>query len=129
MRSPPTTTAVCAGRARACSATSDARSRNGSGSGAGVRIAIGPRGSVVVSPLQEFDPVGLDQVDTSMLLGDAPQPDVGAEVPQRLGLADTLERFAQHGFDEIEHALCRSTICLDPMAQVVDEFRVEDREP
>ena len=45
---------------------------------------------VVVAALQKLNPVGLDQVDTAMLLRNAPGPDIGPEVFQRFGLADSI---------------------------------------
>ncbi len=68
--------------------------------------------SVVVAALQELNPVGLDQVDTAMLLGDAPGPDIGAEVFQGFGLADAVEGVAQNGLNQIQLAQTLPTMAL-----------------
>lgn len=53
--------------------------------------------SVVVVALKKLDPIGLHQVDASMLLGDAARPDITAQVAQRFRLADAAEGIAEHG--------------------------------
>ena len=72
-------------------------------------------GSVVIAALQELDSVGLDQIDTAMFLGDAPGPDIGAEVFQGLGLADAVEGVAQNGLNQIQQSLCGTAVRLDPV--------------
>lgn len=72
-------------------------------------------GSVVVTALQELDSVGLDQIDTAMLLRDAPGPDIGTEVFQRLGLADAVEGVAQNGLNQIQQALGGTAVRLNPV--------------
>ena len=72
-------------------------------------------GSVVVAALQELDSVGLDQIDTAMFLGDAPGPDIGAEVFQRFGLADAVEGVAQNGLNQIQQSLCGSAVRINPV--------------
>ncbi len=50
-----------------------------------------------------------------MLLGDAPGPDIGAEVFQRFGLADTVEGVAQNGLNELQQSLCGTAVRLNPV--------------
>ena len=71
--------------------------------------------SVVVAALQELDPVGLDQVDTAMLLRNASGPDIGPEVFQRFGLADAVEGVAQDGLDQLQQPLGGAAIRLNPV--------------
>ena len=71
--------------------------------------------SVVVAALQELDSVGLDQIDTAMLLGDAPGPDIGAEVFQGFGLADAVEGVAQNGLNQIQQSLCGTAVRPNPV--------------
>ena len=61
--------------------------------------------SVVVATLQELDSIRLHEIDAAVLLRDAARPDIGAEVFQGFGMADSLEGLSERGFDEIEQAL------------------------
>ena len=72
-------------------------------------------GSVVVAALQELDSVGLDQIYAAMLLGDAPGPDIGTEVFQRFGLADTVKGVAQNGLNQLQQSLCGTAVRLNPV--------------
>jgi hypothetical protein len=63
----------------------------------------------VKTPLKKFHPVGLDQIDTTMLLGDTPRPNVRLQVFQGFGLADTFKRASQRSLDEIKQAFGMSS--------------------
>ena len=71
--------------------------------------------SVVVATLQKLDSVGLDQIDTAMFLGDAPGPDIGAEIFQGFGLTDAVEGVAQNGLNQIQQSLCGTAVRLNPV--------------
>ena len=74
---------------------------------------------VVVAALQELDPVGLDQVDTAMLLRNAPGPDIRTQIFQRFGLADANEGVAQNGLNQLQQPLCCAAVRLNPVLQVL----------
>lgn len=82
--------------------------------------------SVVVSALKEVESIVTHQVDEAMLLGDSTRPDVGTEVPDRLGLADTREGVTADGFDEVHDLQGHTTIRLNPKPQVFAELVLED---
>ena len=75
--------------------------------------------SVVVAALQELNPVGLDQVDTAMLLGNAPGPDIRTQIFQRFGFADTFEWVAQDSLHQLQQPLGGATVRLNPVLQVL----------
>ena len=64
-----------------------------------------------------------------MFLRDSPRPHVRAKILQRLGVADSLEWVAQYGFDEIEETRGCAAFGLNPVAEILDELRMEDRLP
>ena len=74
---------------------------------------------VVVATLQELNPVGLDQVNTAMLLRDAPGPNIGTQIFQRFGLADAIEGVAQNGLNQLKQPLCCAAVRLNPVLQVL----------
>ena len=53
-----------------------------------------------------------------MLLRDAPGPDIGAEVFQRLGLADAVEGVSQNGLNQIQPSLGGAAVRLNPVLEV-----------
>jgi len=71
----------------------------------------------VIAALQELNPVGLDQVVTALLLRNAPGPDIGPEVFQRFGLADTIKGVSQNGFI-LQQPLCGAAVRFNPVLQV-----------
>ena len=74
---------------------------------------------VVVAALQEFDPVGFDQVDTAMLLRNTPGPDIRTQIFQWFGLADAIEGVAQDSLYQLQQPLGGATVRLNPVLQVL----------
>ena len=74
---------------------------------------------VVIAALQEFDPVGFDQVDTAMLLRNTPGPDIRTQIFQRFGLADAIEGVAQDSLYQLQQPLGGATVRLNPVLQVL----------
>lgn len=60
-----------------------------------------------------------------MLFGEPPGPRAAGQVTQGFGLAEALERVAEHGLDQVEQAQRDLAIGLDPPAQVVEELFLE----
>lgn len=81
--------------------------------------------SIMIPGLEKIDSVVPDQVNQAVLLGDAPGPEAGGEMLEGFGFADALEWVAEDRFDKIQDAQGGFALCLDPMAQVVPEFRLE----
>jgi hypothetical protein len=85
-------------------------------------------GSVVIPRLKKTYALGGHRVHQPMLLSDPARPRPREDVLQRLGFAETLERIAHHGFHEIENAESDAAVGFDPVAEVLPELRMEDRD-
>lgn len=77
---------------------------------------------------QEVDPPVAHQVDHSMFLRDAARPAALHVEAQGLGLADPLQRIAQHVLDELEDTHRDDTVAGYPVREVFTELGMEDRE-
>ena len=83
----------------------------------------------MVSRLQEIDTASGDQVHQPVLLGKPPRPRAGGQEPERFWLAYAFERVAHDGCDEIQGSKRQPAIRFDPEAQILEELRLEDRNP
>ena len=83
----------------------------------------------MVPRLQEIDPVAADQIYDAVLLGQTAGPDAGGKVFQRFRLADSGKGVAQNRFHNDQGAQGNPSFRGNPMAQVLDKFRMEDRLP
>ena len=81
----------------------------------------------MIACLGEEDAVVFDSIDQAVLLSDAPRPDTGAEVAQRLGFADAIERIAADGFNQFENPQGGFPIRGNPMPRILQEIAVEDQ--
>ena len=82
------------------------------------------QGSVVVAPLQKFDPIRLDEIDAAVLPADATRPDARTEVLERFGLTDARNRIAQHGTHPLQQAEGCPAIGVDPGLQEIRRAHV-----
>ena len=61
-----------------------------------------------------------------MLLGDAARPCAGCQIFERLGLADSYERIAHDGLDEIENTKSHLSVRLHPMPKIFAELELKN---
>ena len=83
-------------------------------------------GSIVVTGLKKIDGFVVDTVDQPVFLGNTPRPTACEHIPERLGLAGTLERIAHNCLNQIEHSNCDVPVGFNPISQVLSEFGMED---
>ena len=58
----------------------------------------------MIPRLEKVDAVPADSINQAMLLGDPSRPAARQFKLQRFGLANTLKRIAQNGFDQFQNA-------------------------
>jgi hypothetical protein len=80
----------------------------------------------VIPGLEEVNAVVTNEIHDPVLGREPPAPDVGAEMLERLRLADSLERIAHHGLDDLERAPGGPWLGFDPPAEVFTELTLED---
>lgn len=102
----------------------------GGGSGGHCGWGIGNSGDcpdlVVVAGLEEVDAGCRDAVDEAVFLGDAAGEAAGEGEAEGFGFAWALVGVAEGGFDEVEDAEGGGAVVFDPVAEVGEEFGVED---
>ena len=81
--------------------------------------------SIVVSRLQEIDPIPAYPIDQPVLLRDPPGPASGERILQGLRLPNTGKRLTQDGFHQLKGPKGDLTIGFHPVTQVFAELRVE----
>lgn len=84
-------------------------------------------GSVVVTGLKQVDAIGRDEVNDTVLLGEAAGPCVRREIAKGLGLTDSREGIPKNGLHEIHAAEGELSIGIDPMPKIVPKLRVKNR--
>lgn len=84
---------------------------------------------VVITALEEVEAIASDQVNKAVFLGDATRPHVRSEVLEGLRLADSAEGVASNRFDEVHDFEGNSTIRVNPEAEVLSEFVLEEDPP
>lgn len=82
--------------------------------------------SVVVPSLKKIDTICAHQIDKTVLLGYAPGPGIGGNELEGLRFANAFKRITKDVFDDSNHAQGRLAIMLDPVLQILDEFRLKD---
>lgn len=82
--------------------------------------------SIMISGLEEIDAVVADEVNEAVFLGEAAGTDAGGKILERFRFADTAEGIAYDGLDKIEGTQRHLAVGLDPVAEVVVEFRLEN---
>lgn len=80
----------------------------------------------MVPCLEEVDPVRAHQINDPVFLRQPAGPHIRSEVFQQFRLADAGKRVPQGGIDQVEGAERDLTIRFDPVAQILQELRVED---
>lgn len=81
----------------------------------------------MIAGLGEQEAVVFHPIDQAMFLGDAPGPNAGAEMAERLGFAGAPEGIAADGFNEFEYSKSDFPIRGDPVCQIFQEVAVEDQ--
>ena len=61
-----------------------------------------------------------------MLLGQAARPEVRPQMFERLRLADSAERVADHHLDELQYPERDTAVGLNPMGQILAKLGLED---
>ena len=85
--------------------------------------------SVVVAGLEKLDAVSEDFVNEAIRLVDPTRPHVASEVFERFWLANTGEGISQHCLDQIQDAQGSLAIGVDPVAEILEAFVLQDRGP
>ena len=76
-----------------------------------------------------MDPLIQDEINEPVFTRYSPRPEVGTEVTEQLGFADSLERRAHNCFDEAEDSQRGLSIRLDPPAEVLETFLLNNEKP
>lgn len=82
---------------------------------------------VVISRLQKINTVVPDKIDDAMFLCQAPRPTAWSKILKWFRLANAFKRFPQNCLDQFESAQGKLSIGFNPVAQVFDEFGLENR--
>ncbi len=77
----------------------------------------------MITSLNEFNPVGKYPIDDTMFLANSPAPAASKIVPQRLGLADSVEWIGKDCRHQIENPERSFAICLNPATQIFAKVR------
>ena len=80
----------------------------------------------MVSGLQEIDPVVPDEIDEAMFLSEAAGPDAWSQIFERFRLADSGKGISHDRLDQGEGSQGCLAVGLNPVSQVVTEFRLEN---
>ena len=83
----------------------------------------------MVAGLEKLDAVSEDLVDKAVRLVDPARPDVAAEVFERFRLANAGEGISQNRLDQIEDAERSLAIGVDPVAEILEAFVLQDCGP
>jgi hypothetical protein len=83
--------------------------------------------SVVVTGLQEINPVIAHQVNKSVFLGDSPRPCAGCKVLQWFWFANASKRITLDGFDQLKDFERGVPFGFDPESQILEKFVLKNR--
>ena len=83
----------------------------------------------MIARLDEVDLLLFDQVDDAVFLRQPTGPCPGRKVFQMLRLANPSKRVSQSVFHYVQSPKRSLAINLDPVAQILDELRMEYRAP
>ena len=93
------------------------------------RVQTRPHDSVVIPGLEEIDAIVRDEVDHAVLLGQASRPDVRAQMPEGLRLAEPGERVRHDRFDERGDLESDTSVVFDPVPEVFSELVLKNAVP
>lgn len=80
----------------------------------------------MVAGLQEINAIGTDPVHDPVLLGQSARPYPWGQVLQRFRLPDSRKRISDNGLNQIKRAQRSPPVSLNPVAEILNELRVED---
>src|ERR1039458_1804810 len=83
----------------------------------------------MVTSLKKINSFVADTVDQAVFLRDAPRPTTCEQMSERLRLPRALKWITHYRFDQIQHSDCGAPVGLDPISQVLTEFRMEHSSP
>ena len=83
----------------------------------------------MIPSLEEVDAIVRDEVDHPVLLGQASRPDVRAQMPEGLRLAEPSEWVSYDRFDERGDLESDTPIVFDPVSKVFSELVLKNAVP
>ncbi len=82
--------------------------------------------SIVVTGLEEIDAIGRHPIHHPVLMGQSTRPYARGKIFERFRLSYSRKGIPRDRLDEVESPKCYLSVSLDPVAKILDEFRVED---
>lgn len=86
-------------------------------------------GLVAIPGLEEIDAIVRNEVDDPVLLGQPSRPDVRAQMPEGLRLAEPGERVRHDRFDDRGDLESDTSVVFDPVPKVFPELVLKDAVP
>ncbi len=83
----------------------------------------------MVAGLEKLDAVSEDLVDEAVRLVDPARPNMASKVFERFWFANAGEGISQNRLDQIQDAECSLAIGVDPVAEILEAFVLQDRGP
>ncbi len=83
----------------------------------------------MIPRLDEFNPVGKYPINDPMFLVNSPAPTTGEIMPQRLGLANSLEWIGENRRHQVKNPKRGFAVCLNPAPQIFSKVRGNDGDP
>jgi hypothetical protein len=83
----------------------------------------------VIPSLEKIDAIVRDEVDHTVLLGQASRPDVRAQMPERFRLADPGGRVSHDRFNERGDLESDASVVFDPEPEVFSELVLKNAVP
>ncbi len=78
----------------------------------------------MVSRHEQIHDIVVHAIYESIFLGDASRPEVRTQMTERLGLSKSREGIPQRRLDQVEQPERRFPVRLDPIAKVLETFRL-----
>lgn len=79
----------------------------------------------MIASLEEVDAAIADQVDETVLLGEAARPGARGQVLQWFGLPEPSERISEHGPDQVEGPWRCVSVRGDPIPKILEELQLK----
>lgn len=83
----------------------------------------------MIPGLEEVDAIVGDEVDDPVLLGQSSRPDIRAQMPEGLGLAEPGERVSHHRLYERDNLESDTPVVFDPVPKVFSELVLKNAVP